>query len=451
MFGDLTTSLGKIFDKLTSVGYLREEDVEKALREIRIALLEADVALPVVKEFTKLVKERAVGEKVVQSVSPGQMVIKIVQNCLEEILTLENHELDLSTTPPAVILIAGLQGSGKTTTTAKIAHKLKKEGKKVYLASLDVYRPAAQEQLLTLAQQIEVDCLPIEAAKKPLDITKKALKEAKFYDVLLLDTAGRLHVDAELMKELQQVKKLANPIETLLVADSITGQDAVTIAQEFDKSISLTGIILTRVDSDARGGAALSMSYITKCPIKFLGVGEKISDLENFYPDRIASRILDMGDVVSLVEKAAEIIDKEETEELMKKVEKGRFDLDMLANQMKSMKKMGGISSIMKMIPGIGKLTKNMNSNEMDDSVINKQLAIICSMTKEEKRNPKILNASRKIRIANGSATRAQDINKLVKQFLQMQKMAKKFGKMDKESLMQGGLDKLLQGHENKF
>ena len=376
MFSDLTSSLGKIFDKLKGVGYLREEDVDKALREIRLALLEADVALPVVKEFTNLVKEKAVGEKIVQSISPGQMVIKIVQDCLEEILTLENHELNLATTPPAVILIAGLQGSGKTTTTAKIAHKLKKEGKKVYMASLDVYRPAAQEQLITLAKQVGVDYLPIEAAKKPLDITKKALEEAKFHDVLLLDTAGRLHIDTKLMKELQQVKKLANPVETLLVADSITGQDAVNIAQEFNNSVSLTGIILTRIDSDARGGAALSMSYITKCPIKFLGVGEKISDFEDFHPDRVASRILGMGDVISLVEKAAEVVDQEETEKLMQKVEKGRFDLDSLADQMRSMKKMGGMSSIMKMIPGIGKLTKNMDSSNIDDSMINKQLAI---------------------------------------------------------------------------
>lgn len=436
MFNDLTASLNKIFDKLKGVGYLREEDVSSALREIRLALLEADVALPVVKDFINLVKERAVGEQIVKSISPGQMVVKIVQDCLEEILTLENHSLNLAVTPPAVILMVGLQGSGKTTTTAKIASKLKKDGKKVYMASLDIHRPAAQEQLLTLSRQIQIDCLPIEPNQSPIDITKRALKEAKFHDVLLLDTAGRLHIDKSLMDELKAIKKLAAPIEILLVADAITGQDAVNIAKEFNDALALTGIVLTRVDSDARGGAALSMSYVTKCPIKFLGVGEKISDLEEFYPDRIASRILGMGDISSLVERAVAAVDKEASEKMMRQIEKGRFDLNMLAEQLKGMKKMGGFASIMGMIPGLGKLTKGIDSSAVDDGMIKRQLAIISSMTKEERRDPRVLNASRKIRIANGSGTDVQDINKLVKQFLQMGKMIKRFGKVDKETLI---------------
>jgi len=447
MFNDLTSSLNKIFDKLKGVGYLREEDVASALREIRLALLEADVALPVVKDFISLVKERAVGEQIVKSISPGQMVVKVVQDCLQEILTLESHELNIAVAPPAVIMMVGLQGSGKTTTTAKIANKLKKEGKKPYMASLDIYRPAAQEQLLALSRQIQVDCLPIEPNQTPIEITKRALKEAKFHDVLLLDTAGRLHIDQELMDELRQIKKLANPVEILLVADAMTGQDAVNIAKEFNDALGLTGIILSRVDSDARGGAALSMSYVTKCPIKFLGVGEKVSDLEEFYPDRVASRILGMGDISSLVEKAAAAVDKESSEKMMRQIEKGRFDLNMLAEQLKGMKKMGGIASIMGMIPGLGKLAKGVNSSAIDDGIIKRQLAIISSMTKEERRDPRILNASRKIRIANGSGTDVQDINKLMKQFLQMGKMVKKFGKVDKETLMnQFGAGNFLRG-----
>lgn len=438
MFSKLTESLGKVFDKLTSTGYLREEDIDSAMREIRIALIEADVALPVIKYLIAKIKEEASGEKVVKSVSPGQMVIKIVQDSIEEILTLENHDLNLSVAPPAVILMAGLQGSGKTTTTAKLALKLKKEGKKVLIASLDVYRPAAQKQLQVLAEQNDIDVLETIEKQKPLDITKRALKESKFHDVLILDTAGRQHVDEALMQELKDVKKLSKPVETMLVADAITGQDSVNIAQEFNSNVGITGIILTRVDSDARGGAALSMSYIAKCPVKFLATGEKVEDFENFAPDRIASRILGMGDVVSLVEKAQETADKESSEKLMKKLEKGQFDMDSLADQLKGLKKMGGLSGVMKMIPGINKLTKGMNSDAMDDGMINKQIAIISSMTKDEKKYPKTLNASRKIRIANGSGTKVQDINKLVKQFLQMQKMFKKAGKMDKSALMRG-------------
>jgi len=438
MFSNLTESLGKVFDKLTGTGYLREEDIEAAMREIRIALLEADVALPVIKDLIKIIKEEAVGEKVVKSVSPGQMVVKIVQDSIEKILTAENHDLNLAVAPPAVILMVGLQGSGKTTSTAKLARKLKKDGKKVLIVSLDIYRPAAQKQLQILAEQNDIDVLEIIEKQKPLEITKRALAEGKFHDVIILDTAGRQHVDKELMQELQEVKALAKPVETILVADAITGQDAVNIAQEFNQAVGLSGIILTRVDSDARGGAALSMTHVTKCPIKFLATGEKVEDFEVFAPDRIASRILGMGDIVSLVEKAQEITDKESSEKLMKKLEKGQFDLDTLADQLKNLKKMGGLSSVMKMIPGVNKLTKGIDSNAMNDNVVKKQLAIIYSMTKDERRFPKILNASRKIRVAEGSGTKVQDINKLIKQFLQMQKMFKKAGSMDKSALLRG-------------
>ena len=445
MFDKLTDNLGKVFDKLTGTGYLRENDIEAALREIRIALLEADVALPVVKDLIKLIKEEAVGEKVTRSVSPGQMVVKIVQDCIEKILTAENHSLNLSVAPPAVILMAGLQGSGKTTTAAKLALKLKKDGKKILLASLDIYRPAAQKQLQILAMQNSLDALEIIEHQKPLEITKRALKEGKFHDVIILDTAGRQHIDQELMKELIDIKSLSNPVETILVADAITGQDAVNIAQEFNKQIGISGIILTRIDSDARGGAALSMSYITKCPIKFLATGEKIDDFEIFAPDRIASRILGMGDIVSLVEKAQSVADKDSSEKLMKKLEKGQFDLDTLAEQLNGLRKMGGLSSVMKMIPGLNKLTKGIGSDTMNDGAIKTQLAIISSMTKDERKFPKILNASRKIRIADGSGTKVQDINKLVKQFLMMQKMFKKAGKLDKNALLSGKLNHLFQ------
>jgi len=438
MFSNLAESLSKVFDKLTGTGYLREDDINSAMREIRIALLEADVALPVIKDLIKNIKEEAVGEKVIKSVSPGQMVVKIVQDAIEKILTLDNHALNLSIAPPAVILMVGLQGSGKTTSTAKLALKLKKDGKKVLISSLDIYRPAAQKQLQILAEQNNIDVVSIVDKEKPLEITKRTLAEGKFYDVIILDTAGRQHVDKELMDELKDVKKLSKPIETILVADAITGQDAVNIAQEFNEAVGLSGIILTRVDSDARGGAALSMSYVTKCPIKFLATGEKIEDFELFAPDRIASRILGMGDIVSLVEKAQEFTDKEASEKLMKKLEKGQFDLDTFADQLKNLKKMGGLSSVMKMIPGINKLTKGMDGNAMDDSIIKVQLAIISSMTKKERKFPKILNASRKIRVAEGSGTKVQEINKLVKQFLQMQKMFKKAGTMDKSALLRG-------------
>ena len=444
MFENLTSNLNKIFEKLTSVGYLTESNVDEALREIRIALLEADVALPVVKEFSRLVKEKAVGEKITKSISPGQMVIKIVQDCLIEILSRDSHELNLKTSAPAVILMAGLQGSGKTTTTAKLANKLQKEGKKILLASIDIYRPAAQEQLDSLARKLEIDFFKIPNKKnKVLDLTKQIIKAAKQYDVLVLDTAGRTHVDKELMTELKTVHKLISPIETLLVVDALTGQDAVNIAKTFNESIDLTGLIMTRMDSDTRGGAALSISFITDCPIKFLGIGENITDLEQFYPDRMASRILDMGDVISLVEKAKETVDLEKSESMMKSFEDGQFDLNGLADQLKSVKKMGGLSSIVKLIPGMGKLMKSAQGANLDEGVIDKQLAIISSMTRDEKYNPNIFNASRKKRVAAGSGSSVQDVNKLLKQFLHANKAFKRLKNMDQSKLNRSNMTDL--------
>lgn len=442
MFDSLSSNLAKIFDKLTGVAYLKEEDIDAALREIRVALLEADVSISVVKEISRLIKERAVGEKVLSSITPGQMVIKIVQDCIQEILSTGDNELNLAAAAPVVILVAGLQGSGKTTTTGKLAYKLKQSGKEVCLASLDIYRPAAQQQLEVLAKSIGVKCLAPSDNKNPLEITKNAIELARFSDVLILDTAGRMHVEQDLMNELKEIKNLSKPTETLLVADSMTGQDSVNIAKAFNEAVGITGIILTRVDSDARGGAALSMSFVTQCPIKFMGVGEKISDLEKFHPDRVASRILGMGDIVSLVEKAQEVMDKSESEALMKKMQKGNFDLNTFADQMRNMKKMGGIASIVKMIPGVNKLTSGMEGH-INEDIITKQLAIISSMTPLERRNPKVLNASRKIRIAKGSGTTVQDINKLAKQFLQMQKMFKRFNPQNAQAMMRsGGMDK---------
>ncbi|MBP9791912.1 MAG: signal recognition particle protein [Rickettsiales bacterium] len=446
MFKSLSDNLSKIFDKLTGVGYLTEEHINSALREIRITLLGADVALPVVKHLIAQIKEEALGEKVVKSVTPGQMVVKIVQDKLEEILSVGDSSLNLRKGANTVILMVGLQGSGKTTTSGKIANKLKSEGKKVLLSSLDVYRPAAQDQLKILARQVGVNYYDSGSEKQPVKIAKAALEEATLYDVLILDTAGRLHIDDKLMKELEEIKKITKPSEVLLVLDSLTGQDAINIAQEFDSKIGITGNVLTRVDSDARGGAALSISYVTQKPIKFLAIGEKISDIEDFHADRVASRILGMGDVVSLVEKASQLVSQEESERMMEKMQKGHFDMDMWAQQLNSVKKMGGLSSIIKMIPGVNKLTAGMQNNSMmDDSVIKHQLAIINSMTREERSFPKILNASRKIRISKGAGVAVPEINKLVKQFIKMQKMMKQMGGMDKKALMRGNIQDLLQ------
>lgn len=444
MFGSLSDNLSKIFSKLTGKGFLKEEDVDLALREIRMALLEADVSLAVAKEFTKKIKEQALGQEIIKSVSPGQMVVKIVNDCLVELLTHENNQLNFSTTPPAVMMMVGLQGAGKTTICAKIANKYK-TSKKILLASLDVYRPAAKEQLAVLAKTANVSSLEIIANESPIETTKRALKEAKLqsYDLLILDTAGRLHIDDELMDELIKVKALAKPIETLLVADSLTGQDAVNVAKNFNEKVGITGIILTRIDGDSRGGAALSMSFVTNCPIKLLGTGEKLSELEEFHADRIASRILGMGDIVSLVEKASEVMDQKASEKMMEQIKKGQFDLNHLADQLKNMNKMGGIGSIIGMIPGLGGLKDKIADAKIDDKMIARQLAIISSMTKMERRNPKILNASRKIRIANGSGMKVSDVNRLLKQHMDMANMFKRFGGMDQKSMMRAGIKNL--------
>jgi signal recognition particle subunit SRP54 len=447
MFESLSDNLGKVFSKLKGKGVLSEDDVNTAMREVRIALLEADVSLSVAKDFIAKVKERAIGSDVVKSVSPAQMVIKIVQDNLEQMLGSDESEINLTATPPVVIMMVGLQGSGKTTSSGKLANFLKqKRNKKILLASLDIYRPAAQEQLEILGKQIGANSLPIVKGEKPEAITERAMKEGRLggYDVVILDTAGRLHIDDELMAELQKVKAIAKPLETLLVADSLTGQDAVNIAASFNEKVGLTGIILTRIDGDGRGGAALSMRAVTGCPIKFMGVGEKISEFEAFHPNRIASRILGMGDVVSLVERAIENVDMDEAQKMEAKIRKGHFDLNDLAKQLKMMRKMGGVGGLMGMIPGIGKMKQQIEDAGVDDRMIIRQEAMISSMTKKERRNPGIINASRKKRIAAGSGMTVQDLNRLLKQHLQMATMMKKLGRMDKKTMMRGGLGKLM-------
>ncbi len=448
MFESLSKKLTATLGNLRRKGVLSEADIDAAMREVRIALLEADVALPVVKQFIASLKEKALGEQIIASVSPAQMVIKLVQDHLAELLGAEQSELNLNTTPPAVILMVGLQGSGKTTSTGKLGKRLKdKQNKKTLVASLDVQRPAAQEQLATVAQQAGIASLPIIKVQSPVDITKRALQTARLegYDVLLLDTAGRLQIDDELMNELDAVKKLANPIETLLVADSLTGQDAVNIAQGFHERIGVTGIILTRVDGDGRGGAALSMRHVTGQPIKFMGVGEKLSEFEPFHPERIASRILDMGDVVSLVERAAESVDKDVAEDMAKRMAAGKFDFNDMLKQMQQVKKMGGLTSMMGMLPGMGKIKDQIAGANIDDNITKKTEAIIQSMTQKERQYPKLLNASRRMRIAQGSGTTVQDINKLVKQFQQMEKMMKKMRQMGKSGKMPRNMDDMLR------
>ncbi len=443
MFDSLSGRLGDIFERLTKRGALGESDVETALREVRVALLEADVALPVVKDFIDKVKARAVGHEVLKSVAPGQQVIKIVHDHLIEMLGAEEAALELKAAPPAAILMVGLQGSGKTTSAAKIGLRLKtREKKKVLLASLDVRRPAAQEQLAQLGVQAEVETLAIVSGEPPLAIARRAMQRARLeaFDVVILDTAGRLHIDQELMAELAEVSKAVSPAETLLVADAMTGQDAVNIATEFNEKVGVTGIMLTRVDGDARGGAALSMRAVTGRPIKLIGTGEKLDALEAFHPDRIAGRILGMGDVVGLVEKAAETIEQEEAEKLAKKIQKGKFDLEDMAKQLNQIRKMGGLDGLMGMLPGIGKMKKQIAEAKVDPKVLSHQEAIISSMTPRERKSPKLIQASRKRRIAAGSGTTVQDVNRLLKQFMEMNKMMKRVGKMGKKGLMRGGM-----------
>jgi signal recognition particle subunit SRP54 len=431
MFESLTTRLNGVLDRLKRRGALSEADVIEAMREIRIALLEADVALPVVKDLVARVRERAVGQEVIKSVTPGQMVVKIVHDELVAILGSESSDLSLGA-PPAIVLMAGLQGSGKTTTSAKLARRLRlKEHKKVLVASLDTQRPAAQMQLEVLARQCEVASLPIMAGQRALEITRRAMDTARRegFDVLILDTAGRLSIDDALMVELAQVRDIAKPHETLLVADALTGQDAVNTARIFHERIGISGIVLTRMDGDARGGAALSMRHVTGQPIKLVGMGEKLEALEPFHPDRVAARILDMGDVVSLVEQAAELVDKEDAEKLAKKMAKGSFDLGDLRSQLMQMRKMGGMKGILGKLPGVQKMQKQLDQANIDERMIGRQCAIIDSMTPKERRNADLLNASRKRRIAAGSGTSVQDINRLLKQHKQMQDMMKRMKK----------------------
>lgn len=448
MFDSLTERLGSTLKTLRGQGRLTETNITDTLREVRMALLEADVALPVVKDFIEGVKEKAVGEQVLRSVTPGQMVIKVVNDHLTEMLGTEAAPLDFNVTPPAVIMLVGLQGSGKTTSCAKIGLRLSgKDKKKVLMASLDVRRPAAQEQLRVLGEQADLRTLNIITGEPPVAIAKRAVQTGALegFDVVLLDTAGRLAIDEELMAEAAAVRDAAKPHETLLVADAMTGQDAVNVAQTFHEKIGLTGIMLTRVDGDARGGAALSMRAVTGCPIKLMGVGEKLDAIEDFHPDRIASRILGMGDVVSLVEKAAETIDQEDAEKLARKIEKGQFDLDDLGQQLKQMQKMGGLSGMINMLPGMSKLQQNqLKNSKIDDGMVKRQLAILSSMTPKERKRPELVKASRKQRVASGSGTTVQEINKLLKQHQEASRMMKRLRKMGKKGLMRDGMPGLM-------
>ncbi|HEY3779125.1 MAG TPA: signal recognition particle protein [Rhizomicrobium sp.] len=446
MFESLQDRLGGVFDGLKGRGALSEADVEQALVEVRAALLDADVALPVVRDFIDKVRPRATGESVIRSVAPGQQVVKIVHDALVETLGSANESLDLGS-PPAPILMVGLQGSGKTTTSAKLGLLLQNRDKKrVLMASLDVRRPAAMEQLKILGEQAGVPTLPIVANQLPVDIARRALAAAKVggYDALILDTAGRQHIDEGLMAEVAQVRDAVKPHETLLVADSLTGQDAVNIAKAFNERVRVSGIVLTRADGDARGGAALSMRSVTGAPIKFLGVGEKLDALEAFHPDRVAARLLDMGDVVSLVEKAAETVDREKAEKLARKMKKGEFDMDDLADQLHQMRKLGGMQGVLAMLPGVGKVKDQLAQAGFDDGMLKRQEAIIQSMTKRERAKPDVLNGSRRKRIASGAGVEVSDVNKLLKMHRQMADMMKRMGKLGKRGLFgMGGMPQL--------
>ena len=434
MFDNLSDRLGGVFDKLKGRGALKEQDVRDAMREVRIALLEADVALPVARRFIDAVTEKAVGSEVLKSVTPGQQVIKIVHDELVDMLGGQEVEgLKLEAKPPVVIMMVGLQGSGKTTTTAKLGKLLReKHGKKSMMASLDVNRPAAQEQLAVLGEQVDVSTLPIVAGQQPVDIARRAMEAARLqnFDVLLLDTAGRLHVDEALMAEMKAVSTVSDPTEVLLVVDSLTGQDAVNVAQSFSGEVPLTGVVLTRMDGDARGGAALSMRAVTGKPIKFAGTGEKIDAIEAFRPNSVADRILGMGDVVSLVEKAAATIKEEEAEELARNFEKGKFDLNDLRMQLKQMQNMGGLGMLAGMMPGMKKAKAAMAAADMDDKVLVHMDAIIASMTEKERKNPNLMNAKRKKRVAAGSGTDVQRVNKLLKMHQEMSRAMKQIKKM---------------------
>ncbi|RMH52130.1 MAG: signal recognition particle protein [Alphaproteobacteria bacterium] len=448
MFESLSERLSGVLDKLTRQGALTEADVTAALREVRVALLEADVALPVVRDFIRRVQEKATGQAVIRSVTPGQQVVKIVHDELVAVLRGEGEPGRLRIdSPPAPILMVGLQGSGKTTTTAKIARRLaEREGKRVLMASLDTSRPAAMEQLATLGRQAGIDTLPIMPGQDPVAIARRARQHATLggYDVYLLDTAGRLHIDDALMEQVAAVRDVASPREILLVVDGLTGQDAVNVAREFDARVGITGVVLTRMDGDGRGGAALSMRAITGKPIRFVGVGEKLDALEEFDAERIAGRILGMGDIVALVEKARETIEAEEAERMIRRFQKGRFDMNDLAAQLEQMLKMGGMQGIMGMLPGMGKLSKQLEGAGFDDRVIRRQIAIIRSMTKKERRQPELMQASRKKRVAAGAGVEVAEVNRLLKMHRQMADMMKKMGRMGKKGLMRGALAQMM-------
>ncbi len=457
MFESLGEKLSSAFKKLKGKGVITETTLNEAMREIRIALLEADVALEVSKSFIQLVKEKALGKEVLKSVDPAQMVVKIVNDELIEILGSENYELNLKSKPPAVVLLAGLQGSGKTTSAAKLAKRITKtSNKKVLMASLDVYRPAAQEQLEVLGNQNQIQTLEIIKNQKPLEIAERALNYAKseFFDVLILDSAGRNQVDDKMMKEIVTISKKIKTTERLLVVDSMAGQDAVNTAKHFNTALDLTGILLTRVDGDSRGGAALSMKSVAKCPIKFIGVGEKVEDLEEFHPDRIANRILGMGDVVTLVEKAHEEINEKEAEDLQKRFLKGKFTLNDYSKQLNQISKMGGISGLLKYLPGLNEIKNKIEESNEHNEIINIQNSIISSMTKKERIYPELIKASRKKRISLGSGRSVQEINKLLKQFKKMSQMVKKVGKNKQfESMLKSGDQNNIQSMltNNKF
>ena len=448
MFENLTNKLESIFSKLKKAPSLNAEQVDIGLKEIRLALLEADVALSVAKEFIERIKPKAIGQEIFKSISPGQMIVKIVYDELVNFLGEKNQELNLNAVPPASILLVGLQGSGKTTSAAKLAKLLeKKYNKKVFLVSLDVYRPAAQEQLKVLAEANQINHLPVINGQQPLDITKRALTAAKLNgsDVIIFDTAGRTQVDLMMMNEIKQIKSLVKPTETILVADSLTGQIAANVAKEFDKTVDVSSIILTRIDGDGRGGAALSMKHMTNKPIKYIGVGEKIDDLELFYPERIANRILGMGDVVSLVEKASEGMDEEKLRKTEEQLKKGLFTLDDYLTQLRQMKKMGGMEGILSLLPGVNKIKKQMENASIDEKILTTNEAIILSMTEKERNDPKVINGPRKKRIAAGAGVDVSTINKLLKQFKMMTEMMKKMSKGNNNPIPSGAIpDELL-------
>jgi signal recognition particle subunit SRP54 len=451
MFENLSERLSGVFDRLTKQGALSEDDVKTALREVRVALLEADVSLAVARDFVKAVQDKATGQSVTKSVTPGQQVVKIVHDELVHVLAGDNTnpgELKIDNAP-APILMVGLQGSGKTTTTAKLAKRLKEtRGKRVLMASLDTNRPAAMEQLAILGKQIGVDTLPIVKGETAQQIARRAKQQATLggYDVYMLDTAGRLHIDAELIAQAAEVRDITGPRETLLVVDGLTGQDAVNVAENFDRDIGVTGVVLTRMDGDGRGGAALSMRAVTGKPIKFVGLGEKMDALEEFHPERVAGRILGMGDIVSLVEKAQQTIEAEQAERMMKRFQKGQFNMNDLKMQLEQMMKMGGMEGIMGMMPGMGKMKGQMDEAGMDDKMLRRQIALIQSMTKLERANPQLLQASRKKRIAKGAGLEVSELNRLLKMQRQMGDMMKKMGKMGKGGMLKQAMKGMMGG-----